>query len=177
MADIKDKYVEVFRIQISKLEEDDFDLEAWKSGTIVLLARVFGDDSSKISEIEKIKFDFGSWSLRDSSGSADQMEACKKRCMGVLEACITELDVLGVEEEFTGEVSNSKLFQALRESIEEELKMSQYKKLLKIIKTKSSREEKQKMLFNSLMSYDPGIASKIIANILTQPSLSKSFLK
>ena len=97
--------------------------------------------------------------------------------MGVLEACITELDVLGVEEEFTGEVSNSKLFQALRESIEEELKMSQYKKLLKVIKTKSSREEKQKMLFNSLMGYDPEIASKIIANILTQPSLSKSFLK
>lgn len=178
MTDIKDKYVEVFRVQISKLEEDGFDLEAWKSGTIVLLARVFGADSSKISQVEKIKFDYGSWSLRDSSGSVDQMEACKKRCNGILEACITELEVLGVEEEFKEEkVSNSGIIQALKSCIEEELKMSQYKKLLKVIKTKSSREEKQIMLFNSLMGYDPEIASKIVANILTEPSLSRSFLK
>jgi len=174
---ITDKYVEVFRIRISILEEDEFDLEAWKSGTIVLLARVFGPGSSKISQIEKIKFDFGSWSLRDASGSKDQMVSCKKRCKGVLEACITELEVLGVEDDSAETKEFSSTFQLLKESIEEELKISQYKQLLKIIKTKSSREEKQKMLFSTLMGFDPEIASKIVANIMTDTSLSKSFLK
>ena len=104
-----DKYIELLRIQMAKLEEADFDLEAWKSGSIVLLSRIFGDSSSKLNQLEKIKFDFGSWSLRDSTGSKDQMESCKKRCRGILEASIIELEVLGVEEEIELDVDTSTL--------------------------------------------------------------------
>lgn len=168
------KFVKIFKIQISNLDSDDFDLEAWKSGSIVLLSRVFGDASSKIEQIDKIKFDFGSWSLRDSSGSHDQMESCKKRCKGIMEACITELEVLGIDQEPT-DVTSSSAIKALQLAIEEELKISQYKQLLSILKTKSSREEKQKMLFNTLMGFDLEISSKIVANIMTDSKLSKHF--
>ena len=95
MIVMTDKYIELLRIQMAKLEEADFDLEAWKSGSIVLLSRIFGDSSSKLTQLEKIKFDFSSWSLRDSTGSRDQMESCKKRCKGILEASTIELEVLG----------------------------------------------------------------------------------
>jgi len=176
---ITEKYIQLFEKQISKIDDADFDLEAWKSGTVVLLARVFGDASTKISEIEKIRFDFGSWSLRDSSGSRDQMDSCKKRGKGILEACITELQILGIENTNIDDISpkllQSKLSDSIKNAIEEELKISQYRSLLKIINTQSSPVDKKRMLFTALMGYDQEIASKIVANIMTDPLVKKIF--
>lgn len=169
-----DKYIALLQKQIDRLDEDDFDLEAWKSGAIVLLSRVFGDASSKIVQIEKIKFDFGSWSLRDSSGSRDQMESCKKRCRGILEASITELEVLGSEEEAQVALTKKGAEALVIDALEQELKISQLKQLVKILRTKSSRDEKERMLFTVLMGFDPEIASKIVARIMTDPALGKS---
>ena len=167
-----DKYIEVLKKQISKLDNDDFDLEAWKAATIVLLGRIFGDASTKISEIEKIKFDFSSWSLRDSSSSHDQMESCKKRGRGVVEACITELEIFGLEESETmGRDENS----ALRRAVKQELKVSEFEKLIKILKNKSSREAKKKMLIPELQNLDNLVTPGIIANILTEPAFKKVF--
>ena len=166
-----DKYIEVLKGQIAKLDDEDFDLEAWKSGTIVLIARIFGDASTKIKEIEKITFDFSSWSLRAASGSIDQLESCKVRGKGVVEACITELEILGAEET-DGNAVDSK--NALVNAIGEELNMSDYRKLLKTVKSKSSREEKKKLLVKDLMEMDTRVAPSIIANILTDPTFSKS---
>jgi len=173
------KYIKLLENQISKIDSSDFDLEAWKSGTIVLLSRVFGDASTKVTEIEKIKFDFGSWSLRDSSGSMDQMDSCKRRGKGILEACISELEILGIEsidfEKIPSKALNSKIADALTSAVEQELSISQYRGLLKIIGTKSSKEEKKKMLFTALMGYDQELASKIVANIMTDTLLAKIF--
>ena len=166
-----DKYIQVLEGQLAKLEKEDFDLEAWKSGTIVLLARIFGDASTKISEIEKIKFDFSSWSLRDASGSVDQLDACKTRCRGVVEACITELQILGAEEENQGELDKN---DALVNAIGEELNMSDYRKLVKIVKSKSGKGEKKDLLVTELMEFDTRVAPSIVANILTDPAFAKS---
>ncbi len=174
-----EKYIKLLENQISKIDSDEFDLEAWKSGTIVLLARVFGDASTKVTEIEKIKFDFGSWSLRDASGSRDQMDSCKKRCKGILEACISELEILGIEstdfEKIPAKALNSKISDALTNAIEQELSISQYRNLLKIIVTKSSKDEKKMMLFTALMGFDQELASKIVSNIMTDTLLAKIF--
>ena len=167
-----DKYVEVLKKQIEKLSDDDFDLDAWKSGTIVLLGRIFGDATAKIGEIEKIKFDFGSWSLRDASGSRDQMQSCKRRGRGVLEACITELEMLGLEENEPVETSDNA---ALRNVVEQELKISEYRSLIKIVKNKSNRAEKRSMLIRALQNLDTLVAPGIVANMLTEPAFKNVF--
>jgi hypothetical protein len=38
-----EKQIELIKRQISKLDEKDFDLDAWKSSTTVILGRIFGD--------------------------------------------------------------------------------------------------------------------------------------
>jgi hypothetical protein len=167
-----EKYIELIRHQIEKLNEDPFDLEAWKKATTVLLARIFGDASTKISEIEKIRFDYGSWSLRDASGSSDQMDSCKNQGKVVLEACIAELEIVGLEEEVQ---EDSTADSAVIECIEQELKMSEYKELIKILKTKSSGDDKKQMLVHKLQSFDTDTPPRIVANILTHPAFKKYF--
>mgnify|MGYP000326093781 CR=1 FL=1 len=79
------KSIEVLQAQIAKLEEKEFDLNAWKNFTVLLLERIFGLNTKKISAIEKIKYDQGSWVLRDETGYTNSMEACKKLGREVLE--------------------------------------------------------------------------------------------
>jgi len=45
-----EKYVKLLRSQVKKLDVDDFDLEAWKSSTVSLLTRIFGEDDGKVKE-------------------------------------------------------------------------------------------------------------------------------
>ena len=58
---MKEKEIELIRNQIKKLDNKDFDLEAWKISTILILERVFGYDSSKITKIKNIHQDLSSW--------------------------------------------------------------------------------------------------------------------
>lgn len=169
---MNEKYIELLQKQIQKLDSEDFDLEAWKSATIILLARIFGDSGSKIKEIDKIKFDLSSWAMRDASGSYDQIKSCKKRGKGILEACIDEIEVLGIDEDND---DSKDVDDALIECIELELKIAQYKELMKILKTKSSPEEKKKIIINKLQTYGVDVSPNIVANILTNNSLKKKF--
>ena len=77
------KSVEVLEGQIQKLEAKDFDLNAWKNFTILLLERIFGRQTKKIEAIQKIKYDQGSWVLRDETGYTNSMEACKCKKMRI----------------------------------------------------------------------------------------------
>ena len=52
------KEIKLLEEQIGKLESKNFDLEAWKQYTIVLLARIFGDNNQKIQQVEKIEYDY-----------------------------------------------------------------------------------------------------------------------
>ena len=63
---------------LNRLEEPDFKLDAWKSHALILLERIFGNQSQKFRQVEKINYDYSSWSLRDTSGSSGNLESCKK---------------------------------------------------------------------------------------------------
>ncbi len=86
------KEISILKKQIERLEVKDFDLEAWKKFTIVMLARIFGNTSEKIRQIESIEYEYSSWSLRDTSGSSEYLESCKKLGRKILEASIEELE-------------------------------------------------------------------------------------
>ena len=66
---MKTQEVEILKKQIKKLDDPDFDLQAWKTGAIILLERLFGPGNQKISQMEKIKYDQSSWALREAKGS------------------------------------------------------------------------------------------------------------
>ena len=78
---------------MNSLIEDDFDLELWKSTTILLLTRIFGEENAYSKEINNLKVDYSSWSLRDAPVNYNPKEACKKAGQEILELAIAELSL------------------------------------------------------------------------------------
>lgn len=93
-----EKKIELLKKQMAKIDTKDFDLEAWKSSTIVILGSIFGDDSQKIRQIENIKYKSSGFATASASHSWDNMDSCKKRGKEILDACITELENFGLHE-------------------------------------------------------------------------------
>ena len=91
------KYLKLIDKQIAKLDNDDFDLEAWKSSAAYILKMIFGSDDPKIKEIEGLKIDYSSWALRDASSTYRPEEMCKKKGREIMEIAKDELDLNGVK--------------------------------------------------------------------------------
>lgn len=158
------KEITILRKQIERLGIKDFDLEAWKKFTIVMLARIFGDTSEKIRQIENIEYDYSSWSLRDTSGSSAYLDSCKKLGRKILEASIEELEAFGLPEKSD---EGDAFFQIIIDALKDELKGSQFRDLKTIIlKTKKEEEMKEKVR-EILNDYDTGVPIDILVSILT----------
>lgn len=142
-----DKEVTILKEQIDKLEAKDFDLEAWKIYTINILERIFGPDSHKIEQVKELKYDFSSWSLRDTSGSAGSI---KKKASVILESSVNELEQFGLPKKDT--TKNENPTESLLGVFEDELKGSQFKRLKEILKIDDLKEKKARLseLFREL---------------------------
>lgn len=168
------KEIKLLEEQINKLASKNFDLEAWKQYTIVLLARIFGDNNQKIHQIEKIEYDYSSWALRDTSGSSAYLETCKKLGKEILQASIDELGTFGLPDQSHPSqdlISVGVLLTAL----EDDIKVSQFRKIKSIINSEKSTDEKKKEikdLFKDLQKED---TLNIVLNILSSPDLKGKF--
>lgn len=87
---MKTEYIELLKKRIDRLAEKDFDLEVWKSGTTILLSLIFGKGNSYSKEIEDLKVDYSSWSLRDATSDYNPKETCKRCGREILELAIVE---------------------------------------------------------------------------------------
>lgn len=168
------KEIELLETQIKKLDAKDFDLNAWKQYTIVLLARIFGDNNQKISQIEKIDYDYSSWSLRDTTGRSSYLETCKKLGREILLASIDELKAFGPPDL---NVSDEKYIPVdiIIESLEDELRVSQFRDLKKLVNAAKSKQEKIKELKELLKDLDKEAALDIIYKILSHPKMKDKF--
>lgn len=164
------KEIKLLEEQIGKLESKNFDLEAWKQYTIVLLARIFGDNNQKIQQVEKIEYDYSSWSLRDTSGSSAYLETCKKLGKEILQASIDELKSFGLPD-LNESQEKYITVEILIESLEDELKVSQFRELKKLINSSKPREEKINTAREILKNLDKEASFNIILNILSHPKL------
>ncbi|MGD1846590.1 MAG: hypothetical protein ACFB10_14480 [Salibacteraceae bacterium] len=174
-----EQHIKVLRQQIEKLNDPKFDLEAWKLATSVLLRRIFGPHDAKIKWVEEIRFDYGSWSLRDADGS-DHAALGKKRATEILEAGILELETLGAPQASEGplpqETANQTLpLSQVLEVIENELSVSQFKKLAAELKNVAP-EEQAEALKNQLQIFGSPIAFQIVAQLLLLPELKAQLL-
>ena len=168
------KEIEILQKQIERLNVRDFDLEAWKKYTIVMLARIFGDTSEKIRQIESIEYDYSSWALRDTSGSSSYLESCKKLGRKILEASIEELNTFGLPDR-SG--YDDRFFLIITEALQDELKGSQFRQLKDVIlKTKQAEELKDKVR-EILNDYDTGVPVDILTAILTNDAFKHELSK
>ena len=163
------KSITVLEEQIGKLEAKDFDLNAWKNFTVLLLERIFGRQSKKIEAIQKIKYDQGSWVLRDETGYTNSMEACKKLGREILEEAIVELETFGLPEESSDTIP----FEIILNALEDELTGSQFREIRKAVTEKTAMVDRKKILITKLQGYGSDAAWAIVANILSDKQVAE----
>jgi hypothetical protein len=142
------KEIALIRDLILRLDQKPFDLQAWKTNTMMILGRIFGENSRKVELIRAIQPDYSSWSLRDTSGRISQTDECRKMGHEVLDAVIAELEAFGapVKTETTGN-------RAL-EAIESFVTVRQSKELAKIMESDQGAEEKELQMSEILKGLD-----------------------
>ncbi|WP_321996952.1 hypothetical protein [Draconibacterium orientale] len=154
-----EKQIALLREQLAKLDEKKFDLDAWKTHTLIFLERIFGKDNSKLKLIQDLHYDYSSWSLRDTAaaGKTKDKDPVKLRASEILEATILELETLGLPE---GEEEQQKLWKLLQD----ELTGKQVKEIEALVK--SDDKEKTKKISGILENLDKENLSLLIAKLL-----------
>ncbi|MEQ8531325.1 MAG: hypothetical protein RIB86_05720, partial [Imperialibacter sp.] len=95
----KKKLIAVFKKLEDKLNEKEFDLEAWKASAVSLFSRTFGATDPKIKQIHDLKIDYSSWALRDAPSTYHPLDSCKKLGREVVLSAIDEIELFGLPEQ------------------------------------------------------------------------------
>ena len=119
---MKSQYIKLLEKQISKLEEDSFDLEAWKTSAITVLNRIFGESDPRAKQIENLKIDYSSWALRDSNSNYKPIETAKLKGKEVLNTAIDEIEIFGASENHVINVLGQDLVKKIQEMSDSERK-------------------------------------------------------
>ena len=153
------KEISLLKEQLARLDEKKFDLEAWKTHTLIFLERIFGKDSAKSKLIEDLHYDYSSWNLRDSAaaGKTKDKDPVKLQAREILGATIMELEHLGLPEM---EDEQQKLWELLQD----ELTGKQVKEIEAIIK--SDDKEKDKKISEILDNLEKENLSLLLSKLL-----------
>lgn len=165
------KEIKFLQKQIEKLDAKDFDFEAWKKYSMLQLTRIFGEKDPKISQLNKIDFEFNSWSLRDASGNESYEEGSKRLAREVLQAAIDELDIYGLPEK---ESDINDFITDIIGIVTDEFKGSQIKKLKVILFSNESEEEKKRRIKELLEELENNSSITILTNVLLNPQIIRS---
>jgi hypothetical protein len=103
---MKKKYIQLLQTKINKLENPDFDLEAWKTSVITTLIHVLGHQDARIKLINELKIDYSSWALRDATAGYNPEATCKKQGREILESIIEEIELFGPSNQQSNPVEN-----------------------------------------------------------------------
>jgi hypothetical protein len=90
---MKEKQKAILQRHLDKLSDKDFDLDAWKSGVSATIKQIFPDNWSLSSQIENLKIENSSWTLRDSGADHNPLASAKKKGLALLESAMDELDL------------------------------------------------------------------------------------
>jgi len=169
-----EKEIQLLKSQIEKLNKKGFDLDAWKKYTIIILARIFGENSVKIKQIDSIEYDYSSWSLRDTTGSNIYLDSCKKLGREILQASIDELETLGLPQ---SDSTTNEFFEVITSALQDELKGMQVKEITQILASGEDQQAKRQKVLEKLKEYGSEISQDILSNILTSLPIIKKFTK
>ena len=119
---MKAQYIKLLKKQIEKLENEDFDLEAWKTSSIAVLHRIFGEADPRANQIEQLKIDYSSWMLRDSNSKYKPIETAKRKGKEILNTAIEEIEIFGAPENHSNDVLGREFAKELHEMPEKDRK-------------------------------------------------------
>ena len=119
---MKSQYIKLLKKQIAKLSEEGFDLEAWKTSSIAVLQRVFGETDLRAKQIDQLKIDYSSWTLRDSNSNYKPIETAKLKGKEILNTAIEEIEIFGALENHTMEVLGQDFVEKIQKMSVEERK-------------------------------------------------------
>ena len=163
-----DKAIDLLMGTLSKAREGVFDLNAWRSYTISIFERIFGSQSKKIEEVEKMIL-----------SSFLEPEFYRPQAIAIIEAAISEIKLLGVPDKNTygapGVLVNVHQSQEitinqLKDTIKDEFTGKQFKEIQEIAKSNRTPEQKKKTITEKIKSFGSDVASNILANILANPN-------
>jgi hypothetical protein len=143
--------------QLESLNVKNFDLEAWKSHTIIFLERIFGKESTKVRMIKELKYDYSSWNLRDAAGTGKDSDPVILKAREILEATRLELEHLGIPRQ---EEENLKIWSLL----EEEMTGKQIREIKLILQ--SEENEKMEKIANILYNLEKESMAVVLAKLL-----------
>ena len=152
-----EKEIALITKQLESLGTKNFDLEAWKSHTIIYLERIFGKESSKIKMIKDLKYDYSSWNLRDAAGTGKDTDPVIMKAREILEATRLELEHLGIPKQ---EDENLKIWSLL----EEEMTGKQIREIREVLQ--SADKEKMEKIANMLYNLEKENLAVLLAKLL-----------
>jgi hypothetical protein len=165
---MKQGEIELLQRRIAALQEEGFDLEAWKSATMVLLDRIFGPGNQKAAHIEKIRYEQSSWALRDAKGSKNLIESCKKQGEEILKVAIEELQLVGLPADDEDGMQDV-LARVVTHALENELKVAQLREVVAVLKSDRKPEDLGKAVLEKLREFGHETVPGILTAILTAP--------
>ena len=145
---------------ITRLDRKPFDLQSWKTNAIMILGRIFGENSRKVEMIRAIQPDYGSWSLRDTSGRISQLDECKKMGREILEASIAELQAFGVPEKEQATTNPA------MKALEEYVTVKQSREITEILASDQKPADKREKITELLKNLDQVDLLGIVALVL-----------
>jgi hypothetical protein len=152
-----EKEIILINKQLESLNSKNFDLEAWKSHTIIFLERIFGKESSKVRMIKELNYNYSSWSLRDAAGTGKDSDPVILKAREILEATKLELENLGVPKR---EEENLKIWSLL----EEEMTGKQIREIKLILQTEDP--DKMEKIANMLFNLEKENMAAVLAKLL-----------
>ncbi len=152
-----EKEIALINKQLESLKAKNFDLESWKSHTIIFLERIFGKESSKVRMIKELNYNYSSWSLRDAAGTGKDSDPVILKAREILEATKMELEYLGVPKE---EAENLKIWSLL----EEEMTGKQIREIKIVLQ--SEEPDKMEKIANIIYGLDKENMAVVLAKLL-----------
>lgn len=189
---MNEKHIKLLKRQLNELEkvgsnpetniEYTFGVEAWKSATISILERIFGKESRKIKEIERIEL---GRTVAFTGNDRYHIETVKETGRAIINACIAELELLGGPEQvYTGgkqginltvlqsqENKQSIKIDIIVNELRKELTGKQLDEIQNILDSKEKSEIKKTKTIEKLKQFGINTLSNVIAGILTNPSI------
>ncbi|NOU45865.1 MAG: hypothetical protein HOO86_02245 [Bacteroidales bacterium] len=189
---MKDKHLLLLNRQLTELDkigsnlktknEYSFGVNAWKSSTISVIERIFGTESRKIAEIEKITLG-RSYSM--NGPDLYHLETVKETGRSIIEACIAEIEILGVpEQRYDGiekginltvvqsQSNQQKIkIELIVSALREELTGKQLAEIQDILDESADNQSKKIKTIDKLKSFGIDTLSGILSGLLTNPQI------
>lgn len=94
----QEKVIATLRKYDERIDEKDFDLDAWKSSAAAFIARTFGEQDGKMKQLENLRIDYSSWTLRDAPSNYHPLQTCKRKAREIIQSAIEELEMYGLQQ-------------------------------------------------------------------------------